>query len=87
MSLAGVHHITISPGLLSQLRQMELIDDTLSIFGQPHTTKHLYAEKVTWMDREEEYQKAVAASAGGSVARKLGEAVQIFKGCRINLKR
>lgn len=82
--LAGVQHITISPPLLLALSQTEYLDESLTIFGQPYSTEHLYSEKLSYIDRESEYRLAFTRSGNGTAEGKLTQAIGIF--CEIQEK-
>jgi transaldolase len=73
MELAGVHHITISPGLLSLLVAQHASENkTVSLFDNaPEGFK--VASRMNFADDEAGYKRAFEASMGGEAVRKLDD--------------
>lgn len=79
MALAGVHHITIAPGLLTKLATTPA--STLSVkslFDEPKVDGKEEKGFVSFKDREAEYRIAFTRSENGEGERKLGQAINIF---------
>ncbi|CZR51689.1 related to transaldolase [Phialocephala subalpina] len=77
MALAGVHHITIAPGLLKELAEKPASElSVASLFDEPVVKEK--AKFVSFKDREAEYRIAFTRSGNGEGERKLGQAINIF---------
>jgi transaldolase len=71
MALAGVHHITIAPGLLVQLAEAEAsANGTTSLFDAVPEEKDLF---VSFKDDEKAFRIAFTRSVGGEGERKLSQ--------------
>ncbi|EHL00800.1 putative Transaldolase [Glarea lozoyensis 74030] len=78
MELAGVHHITISPGLLKHLAEKKAEDNnTMSIFEKAPDGFEV-AGKMSFANDEEGYMRAFEKAIGGEAVRKLDDAIRIF---------
>jgi transaldolase len=73
MELAGVHHITISPGLLKQLKEKKAEDNnTVSIFETAPEGFEVVG-KTSFKEDEEGYMRAFERAIGGEAVRKLDD--------------
>lgn len=71
MALAGVHHITIAPGLLAQLAEASAdTNTTISLFD---TVSEDADPFVSYKDNEAAYRIAFTRSLGGEGERKLSQ--------------
>ncbi|KAH7336075.1 transaldolase [Rhexocercosporidium sp. MPI-PUGE-AT-0058] len=80
MQLAGVHHITIAPGLLQELSTMPASSNTpVSLFNESASTKEVPAF-VRYADDQAKYRIAFTRCNGGDGEgeRKLVQAINIF---------
>jgi len=75
LSLAGVHDITISPALLSDLAITQAADDLYPPYDA-EKARQTNVEKCTFLDDEASFKKALAADPEAS--RKLEEAISWF---------
>ncbi|KUJ23345.1 transaldolase [Mollisia scopiformis] len=76
MVLAGVHHITIAPGLLKELAAAPASSLSVTSLFDEATTKAL--PFVSYKDSEAAYRIAFTRSGNGEGERKLGQAINIF---------
>jgi transaldolase len=73
MELAGVHHITIAPGLLRELADEMVGDNTVVSIFEKAPVGFRVASKMSFRDDEEGYQKAFKEAIGGEAVRKLDD--------------
>ncbi|CZT47778.1 related to transaldolase [Rhynchosporium secalis] len=88
MELAGVHHITISPGLLQQLADKPASSNaTVSLFDGTESAEEVN-DFVKYADDEAKYRIAFTRSNGGDGEgeRKLVQAINIFCGMQDKLE-
>jgi transaldolase len=71
--LAGVHHITIAPGLLKELAEKKAEDNTTVSIFEKAPDGFTVAGKMSFKDDEEGYQKVFKEAIGGEAVRKLDE--------------
>ncbi|KAL2824037.1 hypothetical protein BDW59DRAFT_162808 [Aspergillus cavernicola] len=82
-ALAGVHHITIAPGLLQQLSTPGSVPPTKSLFDSQAVKPA--PEAILYADKESVYRLEFSRSEGGASEQKLTQAVNIFCEMQDNL--
>ncbi|KAL4917990.1 hypothetical protein BDW62DRAFT_182753 [Aspergillus aurantiobrunneus] len=83
-ALAGVHHITIAPGLLEQLSTPVSTPVPPSLFDSDLPT--LAPKKISYVHDEDGYRSAFSRAEGGASEEKLTEAIKIFCEMQSKLK-
>ncbi|KAL3458573.1 hypothetical protein BJX64DRAFT_266440 [Aspergillus heterothallicus] len=81
-ALAGVHHITIAPGLLQQLSQQGFVLGTKSLFDTEFPEPDTQA---TYVNRESVYRLEFSRAERGASEEKLTQAINIFCEMQDNL--
>jgi len=87
MALAGVHHITISPGLLTELAATEASGlNVESLFGGTGSSDEGKGEALrAWKDDEAGFRLAFTRCGNGEGVRKLAQVITCYiELCRLN---
>lgn len=79
MAMAGVHHITIAPGLLKELAEKEAKENkTVSLFDEAPEGLET-SERIDWVVEQKKFRIRFVLSLGGEGERKLGQVRDVVR--------